>query len=285
MYILSNSRIADPFLDPGSEASMARARAGELLRDASRGLVFDPEQHRYWLGGRELRSVSSIVEQFAPFDAAAAAERCSKNPRHEHFGKSPEQIMELWDTKGREASAAGTQVHSFAEACMLFRCGRQDEIEEQFRDRLTPEGLAALTPKEEAAARWWDALDLGRYAPVAKEVRLVNPCLGYAGTFDLLLYDSWNKCYALKDYKTNADLFRWFGGHLKAPLSPIKDNDEGKYTVQQNMYGITLGEIGLAVGTRDLVWLREDGSFSEVPLPNMEKLVRFALETLNKQLQ
>lgn len=259
------------------------ANANRRLADSSAGLTFNAEEHRYFLAGQELRSVSSIVEHFAPFDALAIATRCAVNPKHEHFGKKPEDIVAIWEENGRQAADAGTKVHAFAEACCLYLEGKEDQIEEQFRDRVTTDGLAAVEPKEEAVARWWAEQDWTRYAVVAKETRIVNPVLGYAGTFDLLLYDMYNSAFAQEDYKTNKDLYRWFGEMLLPPLSMLRANDIDEYTVQQTLYTIELRNIGLPVISNQLVWLKEDG-YENVDLPmQYDKVIAWAVSQLNKQ--
>lgn len=265
-------------LSQKSEATMAVETARQLIADANSGLVFDDAEHRYFLGEQEIPSVSSIVKEFAPFDTMAKAVSCSKNPKHEHYGKTPEQILAIWEEKRDASAAAGTAVHEFGEACFLVKTGLRDLIPDNLRDRLTNEGFLATSPKEEAVAKWWDALDLNRYVPVAKELRIVNPHLKYAGTFDLLLYDLVEHSYVLKDYKTNADLFRDFGDKLRAPLSIIKANDHGKYTLQQNLYWIQLENIGLNVQQVDLIWLKEDSVFQNVSIRDYKNLIKFAME-------
>ena len=264
-----------------SEAIKARNKALELLRDSADGLMFDPEEHRYFLGEKELVSVTTIVKEYAPFDVQAAAVRASKNIKHEHYGKTPEEILSIWKEKGQAAADAGTEVHNFGEACFCIKEGHEEHMEDRFRQRLGADGLEAADGKEEALARWWDQLDLDRYVLVAKETRIANPEMGYAGTIDLLLYDLHEHCYVLKDYKTNADLYRWYGKMLRPPLSMIRDNDHGKYTLQQNLYRIQLENIGINVGHMDLIWLKEDGTFEEVRLENYDRLVRYAMKTRN----
>ena len=200
MFILKRNPAAAAAFEKGKEVIRAVRRR---IEDATLGLEFEPEAHAYTFYGRPVRNVSSIVERFAPFDATAAAEGVSRNPRHPLYGKPVPEILLLWETKGREASQAGTAVHSFAEACCDFLAGGTPE--EPWAGRVTEEGLVAETPKEEAAARWWDAFEWGRCVPVAKEIRLVHPTLGYAGTPDLLLYDFAADYFRLKDYKTNED--------------------------------------------------------------------------------
>lgn len=269
--------------DTRAEAEKAVDHARRLLADASQGLVFEPVEHRYTLGEREMTSVSVMIKQFAPFDSEKVAAGCSKNPKHEHYGKSVEEILAIWDDKKNAAAAAGTEVHSFGEACGLFWEGREDEIEEKYRSRITPEGFVAESPKEEAMVKWWSSLDPDRYIIVAAEGRIVNPILGYAGTFDLLLYDITDKVFLLKDYKTNEDLFKWYGSYMKAPLSVLKNSDIGKYTMQQNMYGIQLENIGIPTSSMHLIWLRQDGGFEEVRLEDRyRKIITYALNDLKK---
>ena len=252
----------------------------QRLEDASAGLAFDPGEHRYAFFGREMHSVSSIVEHFAPFDTLAAAQRAAKNPRHPLFGKSVDEILALWELKRDNAASAGTLVHSFAEACCLYLHDMEDEIEPMWRERISDAGLVATEPKEEAVARWWASMDWNRYAFVAKETRVVNPVLGYAGTFDLLLLDRYTRALVMDDYKTNADLYKWYGDYMLPPLSMLQSNDLGKYTVQQTLYSIVLKALGLILCANNLVWLKEDG-FEEVPL-NMiyERVIQYAVSQI-----
>ena len=258
------------------------ADARQRLADSSADLTFDPVQHRYYLGGRELRSVSSIVEYFAPFDTMATAIRCSANPRHKHYGLKPEEIAALWAEEGRRAAEDGTRVHAFAEACCSYMTGHEDEVDPAFRDRLSADGLAAVSPKEVAVARWWESKDWSRYAVVAKETRIVNPVLQYAGTFDLLLYDLFGRSFLTDDYKTNKDLERWFGDYLRPPLTMLKSNDLGKYTLQQTSYTISLRNIGLKVAANELIWLREEGcAVYDLPM-QYDRVIQYAISELIK---
>lgn len=237
---------------PHARAAVEAARM-KLEQNAS-GLSFDAPTHTYSLDGKELRNVSSIVNHFAPFDADKVALGCSKNPRGKYYRMDPEDIKAIWDSN----AAAGTQVHAFAEACCEWSRGRGDLIEPEYRTRITAEGLAAVSPKEAAAAMWWESLDLARYAVVAKETRVVNRSLGYAGTLDLLLYDTLTEKFCLRDYKTNEELLGKGYGHLKAPLSNIPNSEVGRYTVQQTLYMIQLENLGIEVGDMSLVWLKEN---------------------------
>lgn len=262
----------------------ARQRIDDVLQtlsDSTQGLEFDPVLHRYVLGQRELPSVSSIVERFAPFDAQAKALSVSKNPKHKLYGKSVEEILALWEENKNAAATAGTEMHEFGEACYSFLVGNLEEIPERLMCRLGEQGLVAESPKEVACALWWAEMDWNRYKPVAKETRIANPELNYAGTFDLLLYDTLNDRFALRDYKTNEDLYKWYGDYLQAPLNTIRSNDIGKYTLQQTSYVIELENIDIDVQDASLIWLKQN-EYENVPIDlRYAKLIRYALAQLN----
>ena len=274
MYLLQKNMLLKASYDA---TEVIRNTTLEILADSTAGLTFYPEEHRYFLGEREMRSVSSIVEHYAPFDKVAVAQRCSINPSHALFGKSVEEILAVWEENGRQASEEGTRLHAFGEACYLYMLGRESEIEEEYKDRITPQGLLAIKPKEMALARWWADNNWDRYAPVAKETRIVNSALGYAGTFDLLLYDRYNASFVDMDYKSNKDLDKWYGDMCLAPLSMLRNNDIGKYTIQQTGYTIQLRNISLPVSKNTLIWLREDG-YQERPLSmSYDRVVEYAI--------
>jgi len=273
MYCLNRHNQLHLLSTPDGEANRARQYATALLADSTEGLVFEPTQHKYFLHGKEIQSVSSIVGYYAPFDNIKVAEGCSANPRSKYYRMTVDEILQVWNDK----AAKGTVVHEFGEACFLMKSGLEDMVDDNLKNRLTKNGLEVSSPKEEAVARWWDDLDLDRYVLIAKEARVVNPIMNYAGTFDLLLYDLLEHYYVLRDYKTNEDLFKWTKDTLRPPLTPIKADDHGKYTLQQNLYRIQLENIGIHIGSMELIWLKDNGSYENVKIDEYDTLIRYAM--------
>lgn len=285
MYYLQR-RYDIPAYQADSEAGNAVAYARRAIADSSAGLQFYPETHSYYYGDKQIPCVSDILKYFAPFNTLGAAEGVSKNPNHELYGLPVEKIIEIWDEKKNRAADNGTKVHEFGEACYHFILNEDEQISDEFKDRLQPEGLLAVSPKEEAVAKWWAGLDLTRFVPVAKETRIFNPILQYAGTFDILFYDLQEHKYVLFDYKTNEALIKETKTNGKKPpkskmmippLACIPADNIGKYTLQQNLYEIQLRNIGIDVCNRVLIWVKETGC-QEVPLPNNEPIIRFAMQ-------
>jgi len=260
------------------EALAARARALRRLLDGNMELIFEPEGHTYTYHGESMRSVSSIIEDYSKFDAAKTARSCSLNQHHELYGVPPEEIMAIWKRNADEAAAAGTAVHSFGEAQYMLRLGLTDDLEGDMRSRYDNDRLSPYSPKEAALAAWWDSLDNSRWLPVAKETSIVNSALGYAGTFDLLLYDMETGTFALRDYKTNRDIHAAYRTKMKAPFDYLPDASIGHYTLQMGLYTLQLENLGLPVSGASLIWLRQDGTYEEIAVERCCELARRELE-------
>ena len=87
----------------------------------------------------------------------------------------------------------------------------------------------------------------------------------------------------MKDYKSNKDLYKWYKEMLLPPLNMLRNNDIGKYTVQQTCYSIALRNVGLRINSNDLIWLKEN-EYEEVHLEtHYDKVIAFAIEQLNNQ--
>ena len=109
----------------------------------------------------------------------------------------------------------------------------------------------------------------------------------YAGTFDKLIYykhptDNNKSGLIVSDYKTNASLSSDYNRKFNVTMLPPFDNliDEAlsHYTLQLSMYQIPLEDIGLKVLARRLIWLKSDGTYEQIALPDITKRIRETLE-------
>lgn len=81
-------------------------------------IEFDPVPHLYTVRGEGgYTSVTTFVHShFGHFDAEAQAlkivtGRNMANPKYKYYGMTVEQITQMWQKNGEEASAAGTKLH------------------------------------------------------------------------------------------------------------------------------------------------------------------------------
>ena len=116
-------------------------------------------------------------------------------------------------------------------------------------------------PQEEAIVKFWNDVP-DHIVPCKMELQMYHKYFMFAGTCDILLYDTKNKTFILGDYKTNEDLFKNFKQkRLLYPFNNLLDSPFNKYQLQLSFYQILFEQIGLRISSRKLIWLSKDGTY------------------------
>lgn len=262
----------------------------EQILSAFKDLRFEGAEHRYFLGNRELMCVSDVTHKFhEEFDT----DRIANNYAHK-YGNTAEYWKAEWKRKADDAAAKGTLVHEFAESLMNVRQGNVGGIVESAMSAWNGKELVPRNAKECAVVEFFNRELSSNYYFVLAETRVysgVNPGApklktDYAGTFDLLMYKvdvnkPENSGLVIFDYKTNKDLensfSQRFGKMLYHPFGDMYDENLSLYTLQQSCYQIPLEDIGLKVIERNLVWLKDDGTYELKKLRNVTNTLRAVL--------
>lgn len=272
----------------------------EKILDAFRPLEYVDEGHRYFLDGKELPSVSTVIHQFEhPFNT----ETIARNYAAKH-GNTAEYWIKYWDKLSKDATTAGTAVHNFAESYVNLRFGVKEGVLPSCRDAFDGTVLTPRCPKEMAVLRFWREMNpnlhfvlaetkvfsgVGAYLQRMGKQTATEPLhlkQHFAGTFDLLMYydDPVNpeqSGLVIFDYKTNKDLENSFSRNrnrtLYHPFSHFIEEAKSIYTLQLSCYQIPLEELGLKVLTRRLVWLRDTGQYQLVKLNDVSNTLKHIL--------
>lgn len=210
-----------------------------LLDSSFNNLHFEPVQHRYTLEGRELTSVSKVVETYEDlFDVESKSIEYAKR-----YNLNLEEVRESWKNTRDIACDFGHSVHNFGERYFYNKTQRP------------------TNNHEFALVKFWKELP-DWLRPIACEKRIYITEYGYAGTFDLLLHDVEHQGVIIVDYKTNKDLFKNFKGKkLFSPFDFLFDNPYNHYQLQLSLYQIPLENIGIKVLERWVIWLTSDGEY------------------------
>jgi len=230
----------------------------EYITNSFKNLTFKEDTHQYFLNGKELKSVSKIVEKFTPkFDAKAQAQRCYEkyynNENSKYYGKTPKQILKEWQSISKKACDIGHEKHSYNEILFDFYTGKIEEV-------VLPEIGDYMGWN---SVKFWEDLP-ACYIPILSECRVYDEMLKYSGTFDLLC--AWDRPHiplieslVLMDFKTNRDLFKNFNDQrMLHPFEDMRDSPaEGMYPLQLSLYQIPLERIGCKVLDRVLIYLNE----------------------------
>lgn len=218
----------------------------EKLYAAFEGMEFDEAKHRYTLDGEVLPSVSSLISNFYdPFDSEAESVKYA-----EKYGFDVEDVKASWFGENQISVEKGHAVHQFAEDytnCHYFGADW----------RPLPHSKQCL-----GVIQFWNSLP-EHIVPLALELRMFSRKYMYAGTADVLLYDTKSGCAILADYKTNKELKSSF------PQGPMKFIDQkhglvqdnfGKYSLQLGgFYRVLLEEAGFKVSHHCIIWLQQEG--------------------------
>lgn len=263
------------------------------ILNAFNELVFVDEGHRYFVGDRELFSVSVVTHIFKKhFDSVTESKKTSErnwdNPKSKYYRMTPEEILTQWRQKSENSCSKGSERHEFAESCFYYMTGQYDKILLAFKDRLTKDGgFESKYPEEDAIIRFYQ--DIPKcIVPILAETKVYDANLGYAGTFDILFYydaeldgkdDSMSGLFIM-DWKTNEDLYKNFKEEkLLPPFNSLLDIPLSLYKLQLSLYQICLENIGFKTVGRRILWLKPEGIYDKISIEEFTKTLR---DTLSK---
>lgn len=217
------------------------------------GLTFDPELHKYFVKGIPIaKSVSAKLKDFClPFNRDFLSKRVAMSR-----GISQEEVLAEWQETADIAIKRGNEAHLFGE---LYPYNRDLRPQSQF---------------EVAIMKFWDNLP-AHIVPVISELQMYHKEQMYAGTADIVLYNTQTEKFIIGDYKTNKDLFKNFKGQkLTGRFSNFLDNPFNKYQLQLSYYQILLEQTGVEVSGRKLIWLLPDGNYNLYDCQDLTQYLR-----------
>lgn len=254
----------------------------ELILNASSKIKFEEKEHRYFYDGEECIPVSKVIDFFiqeTDFDKVAQ-NYCRKN----NLIKPWQEVRQEWTMKGVCSTTNGTFVHQYGEDLTKI-CN----INSSFIGDVSPHlkefcevdnYYIPIHPKQIAIYKYFEYCLSNKEIPFLAEIKLVLDKYKISGTFDQLVYSIPKKGFVIRDYKTNETLTKSFVKPMLKPFELYNDEALSHYIIQQNIYSLMLREIGVEVLGKELVWVKENGQFELISLPNLEKQVLKAIENL-----
>lgn len=257
-----------------------------LITDSFKNLKFVEDCHKYFIVNDnnevELPSVSSIITQWVPevdWDEKAELKAAK-------LGITAEELKKQWHEKNIISTHCGSKTHFFGEQAMNMLIGREDLTKSNMPFQYTDDGyLIPYCPKEWAITRYYnDILNNKDVFPVMPEAKIYTNYNSvyvlkqpYAGTFDILLGYRYKGdiVYSIQDLKTNADLYKDYSHvyniMMKSPFDMLDFYEEPyyHYVIQLNCYQIGLMQLGIKIVDRTLIWLKEDGVYEKVKVPDI----------------
>lgn len=225
-----------------------------LIENVFNDLEFEEKEHKYKLKkGGELTSVSKSIESYKrKFDQ----DNISKAYAKKHKRRVSDVLAE-WQEENDKSIKLGNRVHKYAED---YFHNRNKEPEDFY---------------EENVIKFFNSLP-DHMIPICSEVRIYDKSLGFAGTVDLLLYDTEKDGIVVGDYKTNKNIYKNFAGQkMESPFNYLLDSPFNGYQLQLSMYQIPLENIGLKVIGRNVIWFKSDNTYEVIPTDDYTPHLRY----------
>lgn len=237
------------------------------ILECFKGLEFEEESHKYFFNSKPIKiSVSGLIKNFyEPFDSYEVSLKVAQRT-----GVDQKELLKEWDEAGKKAIKTGNKSHLFGE---VYPFNRHLEPSNGF---------------EEAIVKFWNDLP-EHVVPVIMELRMFHKEFMFAGTADILLFNTITGTFIIGDYKTNKDLFKnykgiennWKGKMMTGVFSHLLDCPYNKYQLQLSFYQILFEQTGFKVSSRKLIWLLPDGTYKMYSTDDYTEILKEQLKTLN----
>jgi hypothetical protein len=221
-------------------------------------LSFEEKKHKYYVDNQPIRtSVSGLISEFYEhFNAQQVAPHSAAK-----MGISTEEVLAQWAAINQESRDRGHRVHNFGEVY-------------QFNRNLKPS-----CPQEEAIVKFWQDVP-EHILPLAAELRMYHFKHLFAGTADIILFDTKTQTYIIADYKTNKDLFKnYMGKTMTGPFSHLLDMPLNHYVIQLSYYQLLLEQVGVKVSRRVIIWLGLDGNYQLFDTEDVTDILKITLNS------
>ena len=267
----------------------------EKITNRFSNLEFIEDGHKYYLhkedgSVKEMNSVSSVCHMFEP---EVDWETILIN-KAEKLGVDKEYLREEWHKKNITSTSNGSLTHLFAEAYMYFFMGMVDKIPDIIKKMQYEDGyLIPYGKKQIAVAKYYEDLyKVENFYPVMPEAQIyidsednkysINHDI--SGTFDAL-FAFVNKNGEIKlsvrDWKTNQSLENLYNikhvNTLLPPFDNLINQPKSMYTLQLSLYQLGIEQLDYKVIDRKLLWLKDDGSYEKIDVPDVRENLMFAL--------
>lgn len=263
-----------------NEPSIVTEIRAKIL-DKFKDLIFYEGPHVYKLNGVVYPSVTTILGKYMqPFNVDEVAERYA-----EKHGETAEYWKKEWKFKNLIATTTGTQCHAYGEGLGYVFNGHPELIPNDKKYQYVKENnwLIPTRPQENAMLSFYEDLNPNLHFVLA-EAKMYTECLktNLAGTADILFYydDPKGKKSGLCvfDWKTNQELTKSYSRDnsvmMLHPFENLWNEPLSEYILQLNTYAVPLEDLGFNVIAKRVVWVKTDGTYEIISLPNKTKEVR-----------
>jgi hypothetical protein len=213
-------------------------------------VTFYDEPHKYYVDGKELISVTTIIHKYQE----EFNEDYWSNYKSEQFSISQKEILRAWNFINKKGTIKGSAIHDYAEN--LFQNKKYEYPKELI---LKEFGFDPVVKEYDITKKHVDNFyndSHGKLIPVRTEFVVYDRESLIAGMLDMLFWNCKTKEFQIWDWKTNKDFTSEMKSrHLIGDLFMLEDCDLELYSLQLDLYKkIIEKNTGIKLGKSYIVW-------------------------------
>ena len=194
-------------------------------------LTYYDEPHKYFLNGKELLSVTTMVGQYKEkFD-----EKYWSEIKAAEYGITPEEVIRGWKFINRKGTMKGSIIHDYGENLLLnkvFKYPKEEIIGEFGFDPIRPEYEITKNHVDRFVEHTKNIL-----IPIKTELVVYDEESLVGGMLDILFYNLKEKEFQIWDWKTNKDFTEEnHERQLKDFMFVLQESDLEIYSLQLQAY-------------------------------------------------
>jgi hypothetical protein len=220
------------------------------LFTAFNDVTFYDEPHKYYVDGKELISVTTLIHKYQE----EFNEDYWSDYKGSQFGISQKEILRAWKFINRKGTIKGSAIHDYAEN--LFQNKKFEYPKQLIYNEFGFDPIydAYQTTKKHVDKFYSDVQ--GKLIPIRTEHVIFDRESLIGGMYDILFYNVKAKEFQIWDWKTNKDFtFEMKSRYLLKDLYMLEDCDMELYSLQLQLYKqIIEKNVPIKLGKSYIVW-------------------------------
>jgi hypothetical protein len=223
-------------------------------------ITFYDEPHKYYIGDKELISVTTLIHKYQEeFDEAYWSDY-----KGNEFNLNPFLIKRAWNFINKKGTIKGSAIHDYAENLFqnkVFKYPKELILNEFGFDPVWDEYQIT---KKHVNKFYNDVHD--KLIPIRTEFVVYDKESLIGGMLDILFYNIKAQEFQIWDWKTNKKFTKENKAkHLQGKLFLIEDCDLEIYSLQLEMYKQIIEKVtGLKLGKSYIVWFSHNNDSYEI---------------------
>lgn len=241
------------------------------LFTAFNDVTFHDEPHKYYVDGKELISVTTIIGKYhSDFN-----EDYWSNYKANEYNISQREVLRAWEFINKKGTMKGSAIHDYAERLFqnkVFPYPKQLIYNEFGFDPIKIE--YDITKKH--VDNFYSDVQ-GKLIPIRTEFVVFDRESLIGGMLDMLFYNVKKKEFQIYDWKTNKEFTTEMKSrHLTGDLYMIEESDLEIYSLQLEMYKqIIEKNTGIKLGKSYIVWFSHNNdNYKIIETKNREYYVK-----------